>query len=360
MLEKILNYKKQIPLSTPCQRPLKRMLLQWHITERCNLRCSHCYQENYSSNELSYSSLIHILEQYKEFLLRYKSETPNALLKAHVTVTGGEPFIRSDFFDLLEVFHKNRNLFSFAILTNGTFIDPYAAKHLKKLNPSFIQVSIEGTKATHDQIRGKGSYEKTLSALRHLVKENITTYISFTAHKKNYMEFPDVCRLGRKLKVDKVWSDRLIPWGSGSDLKELLLTPEETRKFFEIMYRCKNNMFYKLFGKTEIAMHRALQFLIAGGRPYQCSAGKTLITVQPNGDLLPCRRMPAVVGNLLETSLHVLYNGSGLFQQLRAPTSLNTGCEQCFYSKLCRGGLKCLSYAVTGSPFHKDPGCWMK
>ncbi|MEA3325633.1 MAG: SPASM domain-containing protein, partial [Euryarchaeota archaeon] len=76
----------------------------------------------------------------------------------------------------------------------------------------------------------------------------------------------------------------------------------------------------------------------------------------PNGDLYPCRRMPIRAGNLLETPLIELYYESDLFCALRK--RISEGCEGCFYSGLCRGGLRCLSYALTGDPFTTDPGCW--
>jgi radical SAM protein with 4Fe4S-binding SPASM domain len=113
-----------------------------------------------------------------------------------------------------------------------------------------------------------------------------------------------------------------------------------------------------LLGRTEVAMHRALQFLECG-HPYHCTAGDTLITVQPNEDLYPCRRMPIRVGNLLETPLVDLYRKSPLFRDLRNREKVSKGCQGCCFSGLCRGGLKCLSYAVTGDPFRADPGCWL-
>ena len=81
------------------------------------------------------------------------------------------------------------------------------------------------------------------------------------------------------------------------------------------------------------------------------------MTVQPNGDLLPCRRLPIPVGNLMKTSLVDLYYDSELFRALRAHR-VSEGCQSCAYSAQCRGGLRCLSFAVTGDPFQGDPGCW--
>ena len=59
--------------------------------------------------------------------------------------------------------------------------------------------------------------------------------ISFSAHRANFREFPEVCRLGRKLRVSRVWADRVVPLGSGAELREQVLTPEETCEFFHIM-----------------------------------------------------------------------------------------------------------------------------
>jgi len=332
------------------------LLLQWHITERCNNQCKHCYQEINPEKELSYQDLLKVYEQYQELLDFWNQDESLPRIKGHITITGGEPFIRNDFMDLLEFFYMQREKISYAILTNGSFIDAEMAHHLHHLNPTFVQVSIDGTEATHDRIRGTGNYKRTVSAVKHLVREHIPTFISFTAHNANFHEFAEVAKLGIKLRVDRVWADRFIPIGQSSKFQEWVLSPDETRELFEIMQNAKRKAKRRLFCRTEIAMHRALQFLVAGGRPYHCTAGDTLITVQPNGDLYPCRRMPIRVGNLMDTPLIELYSNCSLFRSLRNRISEN--CKSCYYSKLCRGGLKCLSYALTDNPFQTDPGCW--
>ena len=337
------------------------LLLQWHITERCNLSCSHCYQENISSEELSLNDLIKILGQYKKLLEAWRSKKFPEKVKGHITVTGGEPFIRKDFIDLLEILSANKEHFSFAILTNGTYLDKEMANRLHKLAPNFVQVSVEGKQETHDKIRGKGNFKKTVSALKYLVRKRVQTLISFTAHRGNYQEFIDVARLGMKLGVSRVWADRLIPYGKGSALCEQVMTPDETRQFFRMMNKSRYEVMASSRSQTEVAMHRALQFLVsAGAKDYHCSAGDTLITVMPNGDLYPCRRMPIRVGNVLETPLIDLYYDSELLCALRDQSIISDGCQDCSHQDRCRGGLKCLSYAITGDPFKADPGCWLR
>ncbi|MHA2336971.1 MAG: radical SAM protein [Candidatus Hodarchaeales archaeon] len=334
------------------------LLFQWHITERCNLRCSHCYQETYQKKELSFDQLTEIFNQFLE-IIEFWREMTGKKIKSHITLTGGEPFIRKDFEDILKLISTHNSDISLGILTNGHFIDQEKAKFLKKIGTKFVQVSIEGKKETHDQIRGKKSYERAVQGLKYLVKEKINTMISFTAHRNNYQEFPDVAELGRQLGVSKVWSDRLIPSGSGMNLIKDMLTVEETQEYFKLMKNQGNQTKKRKHIKTEIALDRALQFLEGWGKPYTCTAGDSLITVQANGDLLPCRRMPIPTGNLLENKLIDLYYKNTLFKRLRQKDLVNKGCEDCFYAKVCRGGLKCLSYALTNDPFNADPQCWL-
>jgi radical SAM protein with 4Fe4S-binding SPASM domain len=333
--------------------------LQWHITARCNLRCAHCYQEDYGQRESDFSDLLDVVDQFGDLLDWMARDDPSlsSPMQGQITVTGGEPFLREDLLDLLEVLAAKREQFTFSVLTNGTFIDAAVAQQLSELGPAYVQVSLEGSRTANDMIRGPGAFDRTVAALRHLVRAGIRTAISFTAHRGNRREFGAVARLGRDLGVTLVWADRLIPWGSGLALREEPLTPDETRRFFETMYNARTEA-QSSFCQTQIATHRALQFLVGGGHPYRCPAGDTLMAVEPNGDLSPCRRMPIRVGNLFETPLVDLYAGSELLRALRDRNRVAAGCEQCRHARTCGGGLRCLAYALTGDPFVADPGCW--
>jgi len=334
----------------------RSLLLQWHLTERCNLRCAHCYQEGGTANaEAGFSDWLAILDQYLSFL--------NAsAARGHITLTGGEPLVHSDFAKLVERLVVQRPQVSLAILTNGTLIDADMAGRLRVWRPSFVQVSLDGDRATHDGLRGTGAFDRAVRGLEHLVQEQVTTMVSFTAQRGNFRQFPEVARVARELGVDRLWADRLIPQGSGAALGDQSLTAEETREFINLMAALRAtpdspSRSRSAKPRTEIAMHRALQFH-CGGSPYHCTAGDTLVTVMPNGDLYPCRRMPICAGNVLQTPLSQLYDCE-LFAALRDRTRVSAGCENCLYAHLCGGGLRCLAYATTGDPFQADPGCWL-
>ena len=333
-----------------------RLLLQWHLTDRCNLRCAHCYQESYRGPELSFPEWLEILDQFRT-LLTGCGEHGGPARRGHITVTGGEPLVRSDFLDLVEVLAAQREWSSFAILTNGTLIDIATAGFFRQWGVSFVQVSIEGSRETHDQIRGPGTYDSAVAGIQSLVAAGVRTLIAFTANRGNFREFPEVAQLGRQLRVSRVWADRLVPLGMGSDLREQVLTAQDTREFVEILRQSRDAAGSDRPTDTQVTMHRALQFLAGGGFPYHCTAGDSLITVMPNGDLYPCRRMPIRIGNLRQTPLTDLYHNEVLVA-LRDRSRVSTGCQGCLYARLCCGGLRCLAYALTRDPFQKDPGCW--
>jgi radical SAM protein with 4Fe4S-binding SPASM domain len=334
--------------------------LQWHLTDKCNLRCSHCYQDDYVDVGAELEKMFDILEQFKYLVLFFRGQgKPN--IKGHITLTGGEPFVKKGFLELLIKINSQKEFFTYSILTNGTLIDKKWSIRLKQLKPKYIQVSLDGDKNKHDEIRGKGSFDKSAEAIKLLRAQDIRVLVSFTATKLNYLLFSSVSAICRALNVNFLWSDRLIPEGSAkSDSiieNKMLLNKEETNQFFKLMRHeadiCKKDK----STVTRVRMHRALQFQYSNDDIYHCVAGETLITIMPNGDLYPCRRMPVKVGNIFENSLSKIYFESPFLRNLRDKSRTSIGCEPCEHNKTCRGGLKCLSYATYGDAYKKDPGC---
>jgi radical SAM protein with 4Fe4S-binding SPASM domain len=217
-------------------------------------------------------------------------------------------------------------------------------------------VSVDGRRETHNSIRGAASHERAVAGVTLLVGAGIPTYLSFTAHRGNYRDFPAVAKLGRRLGVARVWSDRMVPCGKGDHAGEHMLTPDETRQFIGLMERERRRGWLQ---HSPVVLHRSLQFTAAGTTPYRCSAGDTLVTVLPNGDVCPCRRLPLVAGNMHCQPLEYLYRNSELFRSLRDRERVSNGCEKCFYAHTCGGGARCIAWALHGDPFRADPGCWL-
>ncbi len=327
---------------------VKRFILQWHLGEQCNLKCLHCYQENHKYVNLPYENLVNIYNQYKELLTKLH-------MLGHINITGGEPLCNPHLFKILDLIKNDSDLISFSILTNGTLLTPEIAKKIKSYDPYYVQVSLEGGKKTNDYIRGNGTYKKIAQGIKCLRNEDIFTSISFTATKLNYKEFPKVVKYGVKYGVNNIWSDRYIPLGDSLD-KDLMMNYDETREYLEIMSKERNKLMKKKNNHTTISMYRALQFQMTNDFAYGCTAGESLLTVMENGDLVPCRRMPIVVGNLLKDKMYDLYKNNKILKDLRKNT-IPDDCKNCEHSEMCHGGLKCLTYAIYKDLNHKDIGC---
>jgi radical SAM protein with 4Fe4S-binding SPASM domain len=331
----------------------ERLLLQWHITEKCNLRCKHCYQECFTGEDLPISVLSQILDEYLEFLDEWNQRRNGNFVRGHINITGGEPFLRADFFDFLDLIRSKKEKISFAILTNGTLLNHENVSRLKGLKPAFVQLSVEGNETIHNDIRGVGNFKKVTEAIKLLKSVGIKTYLSFTANNLNYNYFKDVALLGRKYGVDKVWADRLVPCNQEADNCRTL-SVDQAYAFFKLMEKERKRGF--LYKKINVEMARALMFQETGGFPYHCSAGDTLLALLPNGEIYPCRRLPLLVGNVLEQSFHSIYFENERMLQLRQG-EVAEGCEKCSFHPLCKGGAKCISFATTGNFSAGDPAC---
>jgi radical SAM protein with 4Fe4S-binding SPASM domain len=321
---------------------------QWHLTDVCNFRCKHCYQTSYQDKGSEFQEITKLLTKIENFVIEMKSE--NKKFKAHFNFTGGEPFLYPDFLDLLaEV--QERKIASFGILSNGYLLSESELLRLKKLNPRFIQISLEGNRKINDSIRGKNSYDYIINALNTYRKLRIPTMVSFTANAENYKMYPSVVRTARRYGAFKVWTDRYLP---SSPKDNLTMNNEHVKEFFQIILNEQKKNKYHFWSTTQVAGDRALQFLNCGGKPYKCSAGVSLLTIMPNGDLFPCRRLPIKIGNIKNDSIFEILKK----QELKL--SVDSDCSKCFYSETCFGGLKCLSYAVYNNYNRKDPNCFMK
>lgn len=337
---------------------MKKLIMQWHITNRCNKRCSHCYQEDYKGKEFSIDNLKEVVYEYLELLDEYNKIT-NQNIKGQINITGGEPFIRKDIWELFDLFKEYNKYFDFGVLTNGSLLNEEVVKKLKSYNPRIVQVSLDGSKETHNKIRGENSYNEVVKALKLLKKYNIYSLVSFTANNKNYKEFRKVVRIAKKYKASKVWTDRMVPIGAGNAGEVKTLNKDEVVEYINLIRKEQKNLF-NIFSKTKISGERSLQFLNGVSSSYKCSAGDGLIILLENGDVMPCRRLPIIAGNIEKTSLKEIYFNSEVFQNLRKFKEIPKGCSKCEFLDICNGGAKCIAYGVYGDYRNGDYGCILK
>ena len=312
--------------------------LQWHITHRCNLRCTHCYQDDYSAFE-DRSSLEKILDQYEALLKAYR-------WKGHINFTGGEPLLHPDLSWLLEEARKRG--ITTAVLTNGTLIGLREAKRLRACGVDYVQVSLDGTEQVHDAIRGKGSFQRAVKGIFALRSQGIFTSVSFTAQRENLKELPKLARYCDEIGANKLWYDRvIIP--ADEDENRLSLTTDD---FIKLSRKAA-----RLNRRYRVTCQRALQFIPCKNKQiYRCTAGESLLTILADGSVMACRRLPITVGSVHDSDLLTIYKTSPELIAIRG-AGLPEGCKGCDYAELCGGGARCVTYARTGRYDLSDPDC---
>lgn len=312
--------------------------LQWHITHRCNLRCSHCYQDDYSAFS-SRKSLEAVLNQYSRLLEEYG-------FKGYLNITGGEPLAHPDLFWLLEE-AGNRGITT-AVLTNGTLIGRREAAELKRLDVDYVQVSLDGLRETHDKIRGEGSFDLAIRGIRELKAQGIYVTVAFTAQRENHKELSRLAGFCNNLGADKLWFDRVvIP--KDEDKNNLSLSSKE--------YSALCRKASRLNRQGKISCARALQFIPCKEKNiYSCNAGSRLLAILADGTVMPCRRLPIEVGNVTLSELLTIYRESPELIKLRK-SEIPEKCKPCKYAQSCRGGAKCIACAKSGRYDIPDPDC---
>ena len=333
-----------------------RLLLQFHITGRCNLRCKHCYRTEGDREPLDYAAVERVIDQFLQLRRAYNAHY-GIRKKGHINITGGEPLFHKDMDRILALLGSHRQEFSFGILSNGSFLDERRMALLKENGVSFVQLSIDGDRAAHDSLRAPGDYDRVFAKAAQLEKAGIPTYISFTANRENIRHLPQVAAMCRKCGVTKLWSDRLVPIGNGENMRALWIGPEEFPEYLRQLKKARGGILTRLLHpRTQVTMNRALQFQAGCGLMYACSAADSLITVDEFGRILPCRRMPIDCGDVFASSLEQVYFHHPTFRALRA-AQIPRDCGSCPHGAACKGGARCQSYAINGCFDKKDPGC---
>ena len=237
------------------------------ITNRCNLRCTHCCAD--AEGEASKTFQLEMnTQQWKKTIDKVISANPKG-----VAITGGEPMIRNDFFEILETEQK-KYTGKIALATNSTLISNENVSTLVKLIDK-IDVSIDGIdEETCSKIRGKGVFGKVMNSIA-LLKNNgmkeITLSMTFGA--SNYHLKEKFLELNKALNTKPIIRI-FMPKGRG----------EKSRQFFEDDN--KTNEGIVLSDDEMVVARKSL-------RTITCGAGIREFVINYDGSLYPCPNMVA-------------------------------------------------------------------
>jgi len=327
--------------------------IQWHITNLCNLRCKHCYQDDFSrKNDLDWSGLKKISDNIQQTNEKWDKSVC-------IHLTGGEPLLRPELFLLLEDLDQKPVVEELGMITNGLLIDRDLMRKLSGFSKlRKIKVSLDGGDAeTNDSIRQKGTFDTVMRNLSLIKKEErFETIFMFTVMKRNFRSLPSLIRLCQDSGVNGLIIERFIPLGRGRESLDEVLSKEEWKE----MIRMLSDFVSTEEGQHSFLPYQAFQINFKDEEPEllgaPCVIGVDGLCIMPEGNVFPCRRFPISIGNLLDNPLEQIWERSEILEQLRRKENLKGKCGRCEIRD-CRG-CRSLALALTGDYLEEDPHCW--
>ena len=275
-----------IPMAT--NKPFE-FFVQWHLTEKCNLRCRHCYQDGRCADELSLPEIKEVIVEVSDMLKAW-SETYKVDFSRSMNITGGEPLLRRDLFEILG--QVKRHGFDTYLLTNGTLVGKEDAKKLVDLGINGVQVSIEGCEEVHDEIRGRGSFTASVAGIENLIDAGLTVTLNVTLSNLNASSMTKVIACGTHVGARRIGFSRLVPSGSGSSLLSQMLS-QQVKELYASLFSLEIKGFEIVTGDPLRRRSNTRSDGDAGNMAMSgCAAGVSGLTIQPNGTITPCRKMP--------------------------------------------------------------------
>ncbi len=343
-------------------------LIAWEITGRCNLNCAHCRASASSKadpNELTLGEIKRGIDDIAGFY------------KPILIITGGEPLVRKDVYDITE--HATKKGLRVVLGTNGTMLTPAVVAKLKKAGIQRVSVSIDCAYAEeHDSFRGSsGAYERTMRGIEACKQGGLEFQINTTVTKRNLGELEKIFQRAVNLGAAAHHIFLLVPTGRGKSIEDEEIPPAEYENVLNWMYEKQKEMdslsasHGRMFMKATCAPHfirviqqrskedgsditlgrHGLDALTSG-----CMAGTGFCFVSRYGEVNTCGYMPVKAGNIREQPFKEIWENSKLFNDLRDRDNLKGKCGACEYRMLC-GGCRARAYARTGDYLAEEPYC---
>jgi radical SAM protein with 4Fe4S-binding SPASM domain len=270
-------------------------------------------------------------------------------------ITGGDPLLRNDIFQIIE--YANDSGLRVALALSGSKVNQESAEKMKKSGVARISFSLDGSNSEiHDAFRGvKGAYDRTIKNISYIKKAELPFNILTTVTKYNYRDVWKIQALVEKLGASMWDVFMLVPTGRGK--VEMEISPLEYEELMNEFYvrsqktkipikmTCAPH-YQRIMRQNETKMnakpsrHKKIQ--------HGCMAGNGYCFISYQGDVCSCGFLPIPAGNIKTKSFKVIYQKSRLFNELRNKDLLKGKCGICEFKVVC-GGCRARAYAI-----HKD------
>jgi len=349
----------------------KRPVVVWNITNRCNLKCRHCYahaKARPDDNELSTAEgrqLIDDLAAYKAPVLLF---------------SGGEPLMREDLPELAEYAVKKG--MRAVISTNGTLIDRDMAAVLKKIGLSYVGISLDGRREINDVFRGvDGAFDQAMRGIDNCREAGIKVGLRFTINKFNAAEIPAMFDIVEQHRIPRICFYHLVYAGRGSAMIDSDLTRTESRRAVDLILDRTRDLHDRGLPKEVLTVDnhadgpyiylrllkedpdRAAQVLELLKMNEGNSSGRGIGCVSWDGEVYADQFWRHhSFGNVRQRPFSTIWEDTTepLMARLKEKSKYVQGrCAKCRWLDVCAGNFRVRAEAFSGDLWAPDPACYL-
>ncbi len=335
-------------------------MIAWELTRGCNLACIHCRasaERGPYPGELSTQECLSVMDEIA------------CISKPVIILTGGEPLLRPDIFDLAR--YGTDKGFRMVMATNGTLMTEETVQKMKASGIQRISVSLDGPDAeTHDAFRKvKGAFETSLKGIELAKKGGLEFQINTTITRMNLHLIADILKLAVDLGAVAHHIFLLVPTGRGKELQDQEISALDYEKTLNWFYEQRERVplqlkatcaphYYRILrqrgkkeGKKVTPKEYGLDAMTRG-----CLGGISFCFLSHVGQVQPCGYLELNCGNVRKQSFKEIWENAPVFLNLRNTDGYKGKCGICEYRKVC-GGCRARAYESSGDYMNEEPYC---
>lgn len=349
----------------------KKPVVVWNITQRCNLKCIHCYaqaQDRASKNELTTEEGKRLIDNLGHF------GVPVLLL------SGGEPLMRKDILELAQ--YATSKEIRTVLSTNGTLLTRDVTRALKEIGLSYVGVSLDGMRTINDKFRGiKGSFDAAIKGIQNCKAVGLKVGLRFTMNRINVKDIPSIFDLLEKEQTERLCFYHLVYAGRGTRLIQEDLNHQETREAVDLIIDRTKDLHgrgkpvevltvdnhadgpYLYLRVVKEKSPRAEEVLHLLQMNEGNSSGRGIGCVSWDGSVYADQFWRhCSFGNVRERPFSDIWTDTSnpLMAKLKNKKLYIKGrCARCKWLDICAGNFRVRAEAVTGNIWASDPACYL-
>ncbi len=335
-------------------------LVAWEVTRGCNLNCVHCRASSERGpypGELDRSKSFEILDQIAQ------------TGKPIVILTGGEPLLRKDIFELAH--HGTQLGLRMVMATNGTLITPENAERMRSSGIQRVSISLDGaSEQEHDQFRKvPGAFKGSLEGIEMLKEAGLEYQINTTVTKHNIHQVQEILDLAVELGAVAHHIFLLVPTGRAKDMIHQEIDALEYERVLHWFYDMRDKVslhlkatcaphYYRILRQEAHAKGEKVDYETYGldAVTRGCLGGISFCFISYNGVVQPCGYLELNCGDLKSSSFDSVWQNSAIFKELRDFSAYKGKCGHCEYLRSC-GGCRARAFEATGDYMEEEPLC---